>query len=280
MKRIVFAAALLVAPITAHAQRDRQQASQIILPNQEPRGERTYRVGDEILRTPLRWTVAAQPERSIAVTIAGEPLVINIDQPLPLVAVQQQRGSGPFFDAFCTPRKSPPRSVGLGGLGLLGNALMQSWTDAQTCVVDRDRDGRFDHAMVLGTGGTEERVLHGIVPTAYRVQRDLPDSPSDNHVRIRLSSVSAKQARFVLEIVQRGDSQQFRSIQGGDGTEAFRDTRVRTDQGLPADGHVFGADFRVIAVDPARKTVTIQWPEDAPRDARRTIPNLVVYQPY
>lgn len=279
MKRIILAATLLVAPAVAQAQQDRQQAAQIVLPNQEPRGEKTYRVGDEILRTPLRWTVAAQPERSIAVTIAGEPLVINIDQPLPLVAVQQQRGSGPFLEAYCTPRKSPPRSVGLGGLGLVGNALMQSWTDAQTCVVDRDRDGRFDHAMVLGTGGVEERVLHGIMPTAYRVHRDLPNSP-DDEVRIRVTSVSAKQVRFDLQIIQRGDEQQFRSIRGDDGSVEYRDTRVRVDQGLPADVQIFGADFKVVAVDPARKTVTINWPEAAPRDSRRTIPNLIVYSPY
>lgn len=276
MVRGILIAAMLVSPSVAQAQRDREQAPQIVLPNQEPRGERSYGKGEDILRTPLRWTLAAIPQRSLSVTIAGEPFILNADAPLPLVAVQEQRRAGPFIQAFCTPRKSPPRGAGIGAMGLLGAALMQSWTDAQTCAIDKDRDGRFDHAMLIGAGGAEERVLYPVAPTPYRIGRDLPNS-TDDEMRIRVSGVSAKKVTFILDIVQRGEPQKFQRITGDDGVEAWHVNAIRLDAPFPIAVEIFGADFEIVAVDPPKKQVTIRWPDAAPRDARRTIPDVVRY---
>ncbi|MFN4097085.1 MAG: hypothetical protein ACK4GG_09980, partial [Sphingomonas sp.] len=171
MKRTIIVAAMLMSPVLAHAQKDRQQAPQIILPNQEPRGERSYSKDDYILRTPLRWAVAARVQGEVVATIAQQPLRIEDGALLPLVAVQAQPGTGPFLDVFCTPRKGPKKTMGgMGLLGMVGNALHRSWTDAQTCLIDKDGDGRFDHAMLIGDGGAVERVAHPIQSVGFAVE--------------------------------------------------------------------------------------------------------------
>lgn len=280
MKRTIVAAAMLMSPVLAHAQKDRQQAPQIILPNQEPRGERSYSKDDYILRTPLRWAVAARVQGEVVVTIAQQPLRIEDDALLPLVAVQAQPGTGPFLDVFCTPRKGPKKTMGgMGLLGMVGNALHRSWTDAQTCLIDKDGDGRFDHAMLIGDGGAVERVAHPIQSVGFAVEQNVPVGPG-NEVRIRLSGVSAKRAIFELQIEQRGKTLTFESIESDGAPSVDRWSRVQLGSVNPVRAQIFGADFEVIASDVPRKSVTIRWPDTAPRDARREMPEMIVYQAY
>lgn len=280
VKLTIVAAALLISPVLAHAQKDRQQSPQIILPNQEPRGERPYSKDAYILRTPLRWAVAARVKGEVGVSIAQQPLRIEDGALLPLVAVQAQAGSGPFLDAFCTPRKGPKKTIGgMGLLGMVGNALQRSWTDAQTCLIDKDGDGKFDHAMLIGDGGAVERVAHPIQPVGFAVEQNVPVG-AGNEVRIRLSSVSAKRAIFELQIEQRGKTLTFETIESDGAPAVERWTRVQLGSTYPVAAQIFGADFEVVGSDQSRKSVTIRWPETAPRDARREIPELIVYQAY
>lgn len=277
---MIVMAAMLVSPMLAHAQTDRQQAPQLILPNQEPRGEREYSKGDYILRTPLRWAVAARVQGEVAVTIAQQPLRIEKGALLPLVAVQARAGSGPFLDAFCTPRKGPKKTMGgMGLLGMVGNALHRSWTDAQTCLIDKDRDGRFDHAMLIGDGGAVERIPHPIEPVGFAVEQDVPVGPG-NEVRIRLSGVSAKRATFELQIEQRGKALTFESIESDRLPRVDRWSRVEVGTAQPVSAEIFGANFEVVGSDVARKSVIIRWPDTAPRDSRREMPEMIVYQAY
>lgn len=277
---MIVMAAMLTSPMLAHAQTDRQQAPQIILPNQEPRGERAYSKNDYILRTPLRWAVAARVQGEVSVTIAQQPLRIEEGALLPLVAVQARAGSGPFLDAFCTPRKGPKKTMGgMGLLGMVGNALHRSWTDAQTCLIDKDGDGRFDHAMLIGDGGAVERIPHPIEPVSFAVAKDVPVGPG-NEVRIRLSGVSAKRATFELQIEQRGKALTFESIESDRLPTVDRWNRFELGTGQPTAAEIFGANFVVVAADVARKSVIIRWPDSAPRDARREMPETIVYQAY
>ena len=271
---------MLMSPVLAHAQKDRQQAPQIILPNQEPRGERSYSKNDYILRTPLRWAVAARVQGEVAVTIAQQPLRIEDGALLPLVAVQAQPGIGPFLDAFCTPRKGPKKTMGgMGLLGMVGNALHRSWTDAQTCLIDKDDDGRFDHAMLIGDGGAVERVAHPIDPVGFAVEQNVPVGPG-NEVRIRFTGLSAKRATFELQIQQRGKALTFESIESDRSPRVDRWSRVELGTAQPVSAEIFGANFDIVASDVPRKSVTIRWPETAPRDARREMPEMIVYQAY
>lgn len=275
MKRTILMAAMLTSPVVVHAQADRQQAAQIFLPNSGPRGDQDYRSGDYILRLPLRWESAARLKGGVSVRIGEQSLTIANDALLPLVEVQEKPGAGPFFKAYCTARKSPPKLTGaIGVMGLLSNSLHRSWTDAQTCLIDKDSDGKFDYALLIGDGGAMERVPHPIEAVGYAVEKDSPISPGDE-VIIRLGSVSVKRVTFTLEITQHGVSQTFDAIAMEDGQSADRVTKASIKEGLPAVVHIFGADFRIVAANAAGKTVKLNWPDEARADVRRTIPELV-----
>lgn len=275
VRRMILAAAMLALPVVAHAQTDRQQAAQIFLPNSGPRGDRDYKAGDYVLRVPLRWESAARLQGSVSVKIGEQSAALASGSLLPLVAVQERQGAGPLLSAYCTPRKSPHKVTGtIGLMGLVSNAVQRSWTDAQTCLIDKDTDGKFDHALLIGDGGALERVPHAIAPVDYVVENDAPISPEDE-IRIRLAGVSAKHATFILEIVQRGVSQKFETIDTDRGTVAHRVTKSPIKDKLPFVARIYGADFQIVAADATRKTVKLNWAESAPRDVRRVVPETI-----
>lgn len=211
------------------------------------------------------------------VAIAERDIVLDTGAVLPLVVLQEREGAGPFFQAYCTARREPVKTTSPGAfIGNALNALTRSLSDGQSCLVDKDADGKFDHALVVAAGGDLERVHYPITPVGYERLNDEPIS-SDDEVRIRLTGVSKARAKFRIDIVQRGFTQEFDTIHYGGRVVALRRYSSPIDGKMPFVVRLYGADFAIQSADAAQKTVTLSWPATAPH-VRHVLPELIEYR--
>lgn len=274
--KFVAAAYLCAAPLSALAQQDRDQSPQLFLPNATPRGDQTYKVGEYILRAPILWYRAAIVRQEIVVTAGDRTQTLTVGTALPEEQLLTAENSGQFFTAYCTPRKASERlfegDQSVAGRLLAG--LVKSTTDAQFCLVDRDKDGRFDESLLVGSGWGELRTPAAITPTPYEIATDVPISPQDE-VRIKFAGRPGAGPLFILEIIQQGRPRRFDFISSGGRYTAVanRENRIMLGIEQPQRETIYGAEFIIIDYNREEKTVGLRWPADVNARLHMQIPD-------
>ena len=142
---------------------------QVLLPDIVPPdgGERTVANGEIVLRGRLAYRTAATVAEPMELVILDQPIRIMPGEILAENVVtggasRQVRG-GRFF---CAPLRRP-----LEPPGTPGNRFYEA---VQPCFVDRDRDGRFDFALLAGARRQAELGLIPIAAAAYTVRPEIP----------------------------------------------------------------------------------------------------------
>jgi hypothetical protein len=142
---------------------------QVLLPDIVPPDgrERTVASGEIVLRGRLAYRTAATVVEPMELVVLDQPIRIMPGEILAENVVtggasSQARG-GRFFCASLRRPLEPP--------GTPGNRFQEA---VQPCFVDRDRDGRFDFALLVGARRQAELGLVPIAATAYTVRPEIP----------------------------------------------------------------------------------------------------------
>lgn len=119
--------------------------------------------------------------------------------------------------------------------------------------------------------GTLER------PIQYSQVKDAELGQSD-YVTLSIITMGKSNANLLLTIRRDGKDLSFFALRSGDYTgQHWTKFRYATDLGVPKD--IFGIRLEMLSADFDKKTVTIRWPDDAPRDAMPVVP-VDVYLKY
>lgn len=147
----------------------------VLLPGGQSVGvERTVTPREEIMRTSIGYSAAAQIAEPVSVMLAGVP--IDLTGALPLPEVRPSGGTrdrvGRDARIFCgTERRvdhiaaPPPKPHPTG---------RRFEKHVTPCLVDADRDGRLESAFLVGTKWASDRLLVQVPPVAYEEVKDIP----------------------------------------------------------------------------------------------------------
>jgi hypothetical protein len=267
----------LAVPAVAGPYAVQTTAVQLAFPNSGPRVAQDYLVGDAILDVPLLWLSAATLRAPVAIAADGEAEFLPAGTVLPLHVLAEAGGSP--VRAYCTPRRAAERAAdrgmlrGLLGSGTLWRGLIRGATDRQLCLIDSDGDGGADQSVVVGDGSREARTPRTIPPVPIETA-DLVRVSDQDRLRIVVTRLGRRNdwADFELEIVQQGHKRVFDTFSGTWGSSS-RVTRIPMGPESPGVASIAGADFSILSVDRANRSLRLQWAEGAEASRPVVIPD-------
>jgi hypothetical protein len=226
-------------------------------PNNADAGTGVFRPGNVVISRPALWGLSAQPtSRAIVKTSAGD-IAIETGTIMPATLVSGMPGSASDTLVYCTVSEAPERVVATGLLGMLSSKILDSLTDGQKCLMDKDDDGRADHAFLLNAGSREDRLPRAIEPQELNVA-ELREAGAGDLVSITLTK--SKNIEFVIDIEHRGESMKFDSIIGPKNKVKYtKRVSVGKNQTFPINFSVYGAKFQILAFDPQTRSATIEF---------------------
>lgn len=233
------------------------QVGQFYQPNNVEPGIYTFDLGDDIVSQPTLWGISPKLDRRQSIATSDGQLFIEAEAVLPGVLVSGLPESDGDELVFCTAAKNKAPAPTMGLLGVLGTKIIDSLTDGQRCVWDKDNDGNADHAFLLNKGSRSDRTPSKIESIPLNVV-ELREVGPGNGVYISLSERKAPE--FTIEIYQQGEEQIFDFIKKGNGSIP-KVLRLKKNQIYPVDLEIYGANFQVISFDEKSKQITIQFDE-------------------
>lgn len=254
------AGAFCAAAMPAAAQyRPAAAATQLAMPNAVPTEDRTYSKDEALLDLPLLWARAATLQEAVTVDADGNRQQLAAGTVLGAQRLVSASGVD-VLRAFCTPRRASERAFDRQRQNAsLARALLRGATDRQLCLVDSDRDGRFDQSLLVNAGPPEARVPRPMAPVAMTVAELVPISARDR-IWVQLVGVDRRGASLtiVVHVQQQGHDRAFSRF-GGRWGEVEARMRLRLNPTGPTDINILGVTMHVSAVDGAARTVRLRW---------------------
>ena len=258
-----FVAACLVAvPSTdareiSHKPKIDAEVGRFYVPNAGQQGVRVVGPGDEILRQPILWGVAAKIGSEVRFATSEGDVSIPAGTVLPAVSISDRQGFRDSSIAYCTNVPSL-KQKGVGLMGILGPALVRSLSDGRKCLVDEDGDGFAERGFLLDDGTLADRTPRAITPVALNVA-EMVEVGSGNYVSILVRK--GVRPSFHIVIYQNGKRMDFDSISTGKGT-VRREQSIDKNAAYPFLYEIYGAQFEIRSFDPRTGNITIAWPTD------------------
>ncbi len=270
--RILVAVAPFLFPQVAAAQSTWwEESPQVVRVNSGPRGEVTYRKGDDLVRLPLLWGNAAQIEAPVTFDFAGEKETIPANATLPLVQFRANGQQASTRKIYCTRSRITERIKSGGLMGILQSKLINSLSDTQKCLEDTDNDGKLDRTLIIGEGDNDFTIGGPIAPLSFKTLGLAPIDGNGDYLELNLISVGKNKVQIWLGITRQGKALQFQRISSG-GITSQRFTTLKTDGAGTNSFQIFGVRMDIVSIDPVAKTATIKWPDDAPQDLVLAVP--------
>lgn len=242
------------------------------VPNAALQGDRVIEPGDELLRQPILWGVAAKIEQEVKISTSEGDVSIPAGTVLPAVSVSDRRNASQgAFIVYCTNVPSL-KQKGVGLMGTIGFALIRSLQDGRKCLADQNGDGLAEHGFLLDDGGSADRVPREIDPVPLNV-REMVEVGTGDYVSIMVRKAS--RPSFHIVIYQNGKRMDFGSIETVSGTEPRVQT-VAKNATYPLPFEIYGARFEIRSFDPATGRMTIRSRTDSTR--RMSVPDEIRYR--
>ncbi len=219
----------------------------------KPGTELTVAKGDVIYRQAVGAAYRATLLGEVKVTIAGQSWEIPSGAMLNVALVDER--SAERLDGnravFCAPPRNNWNTAkglaNLATLGLFATAQRHS-ASTQLCLIDSEKDGKADKAILAGANREEDRQAVAIEPVGIMVEADAP-LPGLSEARLRFIGKAGIFGNLAvdLEIVENGQML------------GFSNGRVLVPAGkLPQTVRQFGATLTILSYDEATKTARIR----------------------
>jgi hypothetical protein len=269
---LLIAAILVHLPQVAYAQSTWwEETPHVVLVNSGPRGEVTYRKGDDLLQLPLLWGDAARIEAPVTFDFAGKQETVPANSTLPLVRFRQFGQGTATRSIYCTRSRITERLKSGGLVGIMTSKIMNSLKDSQKCLEDTDNDGKFDRTLIIGEGDNDFKIGASIEPVSFVPMSLSQIEGEGDYLKLELTGVSKDKVFVGLRIKRNNEDLFFVDISSG-GFYGRNRTPIKFDGSSEKRIEIFGIQFDVIAIDVASKTVKIRWPNGAQKDRLLTIP--------
>jgi hypothetical protein len=268
---------LIAAPIAAEEARQKPkpdaEAGRFYVPNAGKTGTVTVLPGEELLRQPIRWGIAAKPGTAVRFPTSDGEAVIKAGETLPAVEISGLPGANGNSLAYCTNVPMLKEKGGGGGLmGALGSAIIRSLQDGRKCLLDKDGDGSADLAFLIDDGELSDRTPRPIAPVALNVAEMAEVGPGDY---VAIEARKGSRPAFRIVIFQNGKHVNFHTLTTPDGRER-RFQSVAKGATYPLTHRIYGARFDIVSHDPATGAMTIAWPAEAAAD-KVPVPSEIQY---
>jgi hypothetical protein len=248
------AASSAVAGESSEKPRIEAEVGRFYVPNAGPQGERRIEPGDELLRQPIRWGLAAKIDQEVKISTSQGDVSIPAGTVLPAVSVSSlQMGSVGAAIVYCTNVPSL-KQKGVGLMGTFGLALIRSLQDGRKCLADQNGDGVAEQGFLLDDGVAVDRLPRAIGPVELNID-EMVEVGTGDYVSIILRKAS--RPSFDIVIYQNGKRMNFDSIKTDSGTQP-RFQRVGKNAVYPLSYEIYGARFEIQSFDPATGTMTIR----------------------
>lgn len=233
------------------------ETGRFYLPNDGKHGTQVVKDGDEVLRQPIRWDMAARTATEVRFATSDGDAVIPAGTILPAVRILHVAGMDATSIAWCT-HVPYIKDKARGLLGMLSTTAMRSLKDGRKCVVDRNGDGTAELALLIDDGTTTDRSLRPISPVALNMM-SMAEIGSGDYVSIVVRKASRPSFRIVM--YQNGKQVHFDTISVRGMNEPYIKS-VDKKANYPLPFGIYGARFEIRSFDPITGTVTISWPSD------------------
>lgn len=229
------------------------EVGRFYIPNAVQQGDRVLEPGDELLRQPILWGIAARIGQEVKISTSEGDVSIPAGTVLPAVSVSDWRNDPESaVIVYCTNVPNLKQKGG-GLMGTIGYALIRSLEDGRKCLADQNYDGVAEHGFLLDDGVPADRLPHAINPVALNVG-EMVEAGSGDYVSIVVRKAS--RPSFHIVIYQNGKRMDFDSIKTTSGTVPRVQT-VNKDATYPLSYEIYGARFEIRSFDPATGKMTI-----------------------
>lgn len=234
-----------------------EQDLYVLLANDQGVGqERVVAPGESIIGTALGYSAAARLAEPVSVLLAGVPIDVPVRYTLPEVRpvgdTRSRLASGARI--FCGSQRRPD-SIAAPPAGPPGKGRRFDEYVAP-CLVDGDRDGRFESIFLTGTRWASESLLVPIPPVAYS---EATNFPALGFVQIRFEKGSALQgATLELHLNHRGRELPIRGLRLGAAKTFYPTKRTAQRGSYPQVVHYGSAAISVLGYEPDGKRLRVR----------------------
>ena len=248
-----------------------ENSPQLVLPNAGKRGVQVYTVGQIVSTTPIRWQSGGVLQGTAKIQIGDDATLLASGTALRGVTLRDAR-SKRLIPAFCEGQPHADAFLSSeSALGSIARAVGVSQSsrgpDNRFCLIDLDGDGMAERSLYLDRF-SNANLVYPMRPVRIASQPNAPLAIDRYRITWTLSDVATDGSSIAvtLDVMEKGNWRRFDQI----GATPHVTRILLHDQKLPLRTSVFGADFEIVAVDPAAQTATLRWPDDA--DATKALP--------
>lgn len=265
-------AALAMVAVAAPAQAGQYRVATsgtVILPSEETHqagSERAIAPGDILMRAPLGWADAATVGQTVSLEIAG--LAETIASGSVLHAATEARGGdlaslpeGRRIYCGETRVNAIGAVMGLATFGLtnIGNRVARV---RRFCLVDRDADGRFEGAFLVGAKRAADQHVVEIAPVPYEAARNQPIGPG-NFVQVRFQAGGLLGNPLIfIEYFLTNVPQPIDWLYTGEGRDIVRSRAATAFRTVPRPFRIGPAAFTILSFDRETKAARIRYERD------------------
>lgn len=218
--------------------------------------ERVVAPGDAIIATALGYSAAARLAAPVSVLLAGVPIDVPVQYPLPEVRpvgdTRSRLGSGARI--FCGSQRRPDM-IAAPPAGPRGKGRRFD-EHVTPCLVDGNRDGQLESIFLVGTRWASESLLVPIPPVAYS---EVNNFPALGFVQVRFEKGSALQgAALELHLNHRGRELPVRGLRLGAARKFYPVRQTVRRDSYPQVVHYGSAAVSVLGYDPDGKRLRVR----------------------
>jgi hypothetical protein len=232
------------------------------VPGAAPGTEMTVRAGQTVLRAPLGWLSAARLDAPVTVEAGGRSARLPANALLigAIASGGDLRTVAGGAVIFCSGDRAEAE-LGIAPSSWSGSGAKGGGGGSdRLCLIDSDRDARFDLALLPGAKRPEDKQAIALEPVAYKALTGAPMA-GESEVRIVYQSGTT----FRVEVVEGGKPQKFGlfSVRLGPSTifQTDRVFRVQSKR-LPQRQLVGSAAFTILSIDEAAGVARIAVERD------------------
>jgi hypothetical protein len=234
-----------------------EQDLYVLLANDKDIGqERIVAPGDAILGTALGYSAAARLAAPVSVLLAGVPIDVPVQYPLPEVRPVGETRSrmGSNARIFCGSQRRPD-SIAAPPAGPRGKGRRFDEYVAP-CLVDGNRDGQLDSIFLAGTRWASESLLVPIPPVPFS---EVTNFPALGFVQIRFEKGSALQgAALKLHFNHRGRELPIRGLRLGAAKKFYPARWTVQRDSYPQVVHYGSTAISVLGYEPDGKRLRVR----------------------
>ncbi|MHB9881009.1 hypothetical protein ACSMXM_15295 [Pacificimonas sp. ICDLI1SI03] len=218
--------------------------------------------GDTVLQQQIVKAATAFLGQKITLSISGDKVTIEADEPLEPVALGGSAAVGlpSGTSVLCASSKESEFEFANKAFaesllfGVFKNAPRNAML-SRVCLIDSDGDSQVDHAIMAGANRDADLIPLPIEPTRYSMRTNIP-FPEESSVSIKLAQARSKGFTLEMSVVVNG--------------EVFRlaEPRIKIKAAdLPKTVEIEGARIEISSYDPASRSATLKIDEPFPEGA-------------